>query len=106
MKPHFEILNSAAKRNLPFAVNQQHGYDLAALGELCDGGFISATFANSADGPTFIQPNITIKGREYLVSLTTRTSHLKHWGLNAGKWLATAIAAPVIISWLKKTLLG
>jgi hypothetical protein len=103
MQRHFEILKSAQAERLPARVDEHSAVELTILKELVDAGLLSATDATSFDGPAYLNPAITLEGREYLRNLEAERSpspSRKFRGLAQNNWvLASFIAIGGIIAW-------
>lgn len=71
---HRDLLARAAAGQLPDHVDRTTGISMAVLQELVEAGYINAIDANSMDGPCYLEPRITIQGREYLRTLHQRAT--------------------------------
>jgi hypothetical protein len=63
---HLRILRLGAEGNLPEVLDRQSGVSLHIVEELIGAGYIAAVDVSTIDGPGFMQPRITLAGREYL----------------------------------------
>lgn len=102
---HWDILRWAADGRLPVSVSAEDGIDVGVLRELMEEGYMNGINANSKDGPCYLEPRITISGREYLAELESRIAaatfagrvrKLAHLAL---AWVGGIITA-VLVSWL------
>ncbi|HMJ24442.1 MAG TPA: hypothetical protein VK475_01365, partial [Pyrinomonadaceae bacterium] len=66
------ILEIAARGQLPDSVSEASEFSIEAVGELIEAGYLAATDASSFDGTEYLDPRITIAGREYLRVLQAR----------------------------------
>jgi hypothetical protein len=103
MKQHLIILELADQGGLPKKINSASHLSVAAVQELIDAGHLKAIDASSLDGPAYLEPEITLTGREYLAGLRkeTEAGHMqaeKH----KGRPLASAKGIPdVRDAWLE-----
>lgn len=96
MKEHHHILELAAQNELPERIDSDSTFSVEIVRELVEAGYIKAINASSLSGVAFLNPKITLPGREYLAQLRgslegERVKNQKRTNLSAG--LATAIPA-------------
>jgi hypothetical protein len=111
MTPHslLSILQQAANSKLPQQVNDDSEIPVSLVGELVAAGYLEAVNASTSDGPCFVNPTITILGREYLRTLESRAREASVTGKVSkqfpalAKWLfgiVAAVAAALLVKWL------
>lgn len=66
---HKKILKLAIEGNLPKNISKDNFPDIDIFEELYDRGFVKAIDASSLAGKAFLEPKITLEGREYYESL-------------------------------------
>jgi hypothetical protein len=71
---HQHMLKLAASDELPREINEDGPLSVAVCRELYEAGLIDAADARTFDGDCFLQPRITIRGREYLNALEARAA--------------------------------
>jgi hypothetical protein len=105
LNEHQQILALAAAGKLPDRIEEGGAVPVAVFRELFEQGLVDAADASSKDGLEYLEPRITIAGREYLNTLEARTfaasplGRVQKAGLLVGGWLAgigTAVAADLI----------
>jgi len=69
IEPHHDVLRRAAKGALP---SQVKGIDAVVVKDLIASGHMAGGSVSTLDGPAFLEPRITIPGREYLATLDAR----------------------------------
>jgi hypothetical protein len=69
MKQHLTILELADEGRLPKKIDGASDLSVAVVQELIDAGCLKAIDASSFDGPAYLEPRITLPGREYLAEL-------------------------------------
>lgn len=72
MKDHLDILELAARGNLPERLDSSSTLTISVVQELIDAGLLKAIDASSSDGLAYLEPKITLAGREYLNLHTER----------------------------------
>ncbi len=109
--PHLQILRLAAAGTLPSSIDSGSAVSVQAVQDLINSGYMEAIDTSSLDGTAFLDPRITISGREYLraledraraASLTGKTS--KHLPVVL-KW-AFGIVAALIVAFITKQFIG
>lgn len=71
MEEHRSILHVAEAGQLPNTVDESSDFDMDVFEELIQSGLIGGTDACSDDGRCYLEPRITLAGREYLANLGT-----------------------------------
>lgn len=71
-RDHLNILDLAAQGKLPESVDSASNLSITAVQELVDAGYLKAIDASSFDGVAYMEPKITLTGREYLAQLRER----------------------------------
>lgn len=110
-EPHLQILRQAAAGALPNNVDSESSISVQALQDLISAGHMEAIDASSFDGPAFLDPRITIDGREYLRVLEERAQAASFTGKASKhlpavlKWVFGIVAA-LIVAALTKLLVG
>ncbi|WP_421794146.1 hypothetical protein [Hydrocarboniphaga effusa] len=66
MNEHLRILDLATRNALPAEIDDQSDPSAQIFRELLDAGYVTAIDASSFDGEAFLNPRITLAGREYL----------------------------------------
>jgi hypothetical protein len=74
MQEHFRILDLASRSALPEEIDEQSELPIAVVRELVDAGYLQAIDASSMDGDAYLNPRITLPGREYLRQLQREVS--------------------------------
>ncbi len=69
MKEHLIVLDLAAQGKLPYNIDSASHVSVAIVRELIDAGYLKALDASSFDGVAYMEPRITLAGREYLAEL-------------------------------------
>lgn len=69
MEEHFRILDRAAHETLPEQVDQNSDISISVVRELCEAGYLQAIDASTLGGRAYLNPRITVPGREYLRKL-------------------------------------
>ena len=69
MKEHMIVLELAAQGKLPDNIDSSSNVSVAVVQELVDAGYLKAIDASSFDGVAYMEPRITLTGREYLAQL-------------------------------------
>jgi len=72
MREHLRILELAAKGSLPRTIDSASDLPIEVVQELIEAGHLKAIDASSHDGLAYLEPKITLTGREYLAELTSR----------------------------------
>jgi hypothetical protein len=72
MKQHLMILEMAAQGKLPDKIDTTSDLSVTSVEQLVDAGYLTATDASSCDGAAYLEPKITLAGREYLDELRAR----------------------------------
>jgi hypothetical protein len=73
MKEHQIILDLAAQGKLPDNIDGDSHISVSIIRELIDAGYLKAIAASSFDGNAYINPRITLAGRDYLDELKEKT---------------------------------
>jgi len=74
MKKHKEILQLAIEGKLPNKISEDDFPDIDIFDELYQSGLIKAIDGSTFDGKAFINPKITLEGREYYEELKQKTA--------------------------------
>jgi hypothetical protein len=69
LEKHEYALSLAANEKLPDNISTSSRPSAAVIRELVDAGLIKAIDASSMDGPAYLNPQITLAGRQYLAQL-------------------------------------
>lgn len=69
MEEHFRILEMAARNTLPELVDENSELSFLVIRELYEAGCLDANDASSSAGMEYLNPRITLQGREYLRQL-------------------------------------
>ncbi len=69
MHEHLRILELASRGALPDSIDESSELSIEIVRELIEEGYLSAIDASSFDGKVYIEPRITLSGREYLRQL-------------------------------------
>jgi len=69
LKEHLRALDLAARSALPEQIDEKSDPPVTVIRELVEAGYLWAIDASTFDGDAFIQPRITLSGREYLAQL-------------------------------------
>jgi hypothetical protein len=79
MKEHLIILELAEQGKLPARIDGASDLSVALVEELIDAGYLKAFDASSLSGPAYLDPKITLAGREYLAELRegTEAKHMQ-----------------------------
>lgn len=72
MEEHFRILEMAARNALPERVDEDSELSVLVIRELYEAGYLDAADACSRDGMEYLDPRITLQGREYLRQLQSQ----------------------------------
>lgn len=88
-RAHRTILKAAARGELPQSIDEQSDFDVHLVKELVESGLLKAVDASSFDGPAFLNPTITVAGREYLRGSS---------GSGLQKWAAYATIGAFLIA--------
>jgi len=105
LNDHRKILERAAASKLPARIDGDSRVSLTAFRELYEQGLVDGADASDKDGDEFLEPRITLRGREYLNELERRAfdastvGRLKRAATLFGGWLAgiaTAVLADLI----------
>lgn len=72
MKNHIRILDLASRGTLPDQIDEDSELPVLIVRELVQAGYLTAIDASSMDGHAYLEPRITISGREYLRRLQQR----------------------------------
>jgi len=70
---HQRILEAAANLTLPDEIDESSEHSVSVVRELVESGFLDAADACSDDGDAYLEPRITMLGRQYLESLKLRS---------------------------------
>ena len=73
MKQHLMILELAEQGRLCKEIDAASDLPVAVVQELIDAGHLKSIDASSLTGPAYLEPKITLAGREYLAELRERT---------------------------------
>jgi len=76
MEEHRRILELAEAGDLPASIDSTAGVDLNIFVELYEAGMIECADASTLTAPAYLNPRITLRGREYLSSLRKRSTAL------------------------------
>ena len=71
MEKHQNILDSLASNNFPSQIDENNFPLINIFKELYEVGYVKAVDASSYDGICYMEPRITLAGREYLKKLTS-----------------------------------
>jgi hypothetical protein len=74
MEEHIRILELASRDALPEQIDKESELPIGVVRELIEAGYLSATDVSSHDGDTYLNPRITLPGREYLGKLQRERS--------------------------------
>jgi hypothetical protein len=105
---HLAVLKHAAEGTLPQQIDETSEVPINLVQELVTAGYLKAIDASSFDGPAFVDPKITLSGREYLRTLESRAREASISGKAAklfppfAKWLIgifTAVGTAILIKW-------
>jgi hypothetical protein len=102
---HRLVLEKAAASALPDQIDENSGIPVGVVHELIEEGFLHAVDASSDDGRSYMEPRITIAGREYLNELNRRvveaspSGKAKRLGLRVLDW-SGGIIAGILIAWI------
>ncbi len=66
---HIQILELAARDALPELIHERSEVPIRTVRELVDAGYLTAVNISSMDDEAFLEPRITLKGRDYLRQL-------------------------------------
>ena len=69
---HKNILEQAVQDKLPKQIDSENDISVQAIRELVEDGYLKAIDVSSDDGIGYLEPRITILGREYLNQLNER----------------------------------
>lgn len=69
MEEHQRILEDLISNRFPQGINEQSFSSIEIFKELYDRGFITAKDASADKGRAYLEPKITLSGREYLSKL-------------------------------------
>ncbi|EBA01301.1 hypothetical protein [Marinobacter sp. ELB17] len=69
---HQRILEAAANQTLPDEIDESSDYSVSVVKELVESGFLDASDVCSDDGDAYLEPRITLPGREYLESFKVK----------------------------------
>lgn len=72
MKEHLRVLDLASREALPSQIDEASDPSVGVVRELVEAGYLWAIDASTFDGPAYLNPRITLPGREYLAELTTQ----------------------------------
>jgi len=107
LSEHREILEMSVSGELPDRIDEDSDVSAEAVRDLVKDGYLEAADACSKDGLEFLDPKITILGREYLNDLNQRayeasaSGKLSRFGLRALDW-GLGIVAGLIIAWASR----
>lgn len=107
---HKEILQEAASNDLPDRINGESETPVEIVRELIEDGLLKAIDDSDKDGIEYIEPRITVAGREYLNHLNQRayegspTGKAHRIGFRLLDW-SGGIIAGLAIAWAGKNLL-
>jgi hypothetical protein len=90
---HLQILRLAAAGTLPSSIDSGSGVSVQAVQDLISSGYMEAIDTSSLDGTAFLDPRLTIYGREYFRVLEDRA----HAASLTGK---TRKHLPVMLKWV------
>ncbi len=85
MTEYEHVLRLAVRGKLPKTIDSGTRPSFTIVQELIEAGHLKAIDASSHDGPAFLEPRITMTGREYLAQIRERKKEgkqLKNDGLN------------------------
>lgn len=108
---HLLILRQAAAGTLPANVDANSPVPAEAVRDLIESGHLEAIDASSLSGPAFVDPRITVAGREYLGVLEERARAASLTG-KAGKYVSSllkwvfGIVAALLVAFLTKQFVG
>jgi hypothetical protein len=71
---HVRILELAARGALPDQIDEQSELPIAVVRELVEAGCLQALDSSSMDGDAYLEPRITLKGRQFLRQLQRDTA--------------------------------
>lgn len=69
MDDYLRVLELAERKALPPQINRDSDPEVSVVRELVEAGYLWAINATTFDGETFLNPRITLPGREYLARL-------------------------------------
>lgn len=105
---HRRILEAAAEGQLPYEISESSEFPVAVVKELVLAGYLEAADASSDDGDAYLEPRITLAGREYLKHLVSKDE--EKFQNSPGQvsrhvfgWIFTvlgAVVAGLILYWL------
>lgn len=103
------VLEKAAAGSLPDQIDENSAIPVGVVHELVEEGFLRAIDASSDDGREYMEPRITITGREYLNELNRRAVEASPSGkarrieLRILDW-SGGIIAGILIAWISTKL--
>ncbi|MCH2555702.1 MAG: hypothetical protein MK005_00205 [Alcanivorax sp.] len=110
LSSHKRILEKAVSNDLPDRINGESEIQVEIVRELVEAGFLKAADASDKDGIEYMEPRITVAGREYLNDLSQRayegspTGKAHRIALRILDW-SGGIAAGLVIAWVGQNLL-
>ena len=72
MDQHLRILQLASSKELPDKLDENSEFSIEIVSELIDAGYLKAIDASSFSGTAYLQPKITLYGREYIKELESQ----------------------------------
>jgi hypothetical protein len=94
MKEHEHILRVADRGKLPERIDGASRLSVSVVQELVEAGYLKAIDASSHDGVAYLDPKITLAGREYLAQLRERHED-KEIKAEGRKGRPTALRMPI-----------
>ena len=110
LSQHRKILEDAAENKLPERINASSEASAEVVRELIEERYLKAIDACDSDGLEYLEPRITVSGREYLNHLQQRAfegsakGKAHRFGLRLLDW-SGGIIAGLIIAWAGSNLL-
>lgn len=99
---HQQMLQLAASGQIPSRITAATGLSVSVCRELDEAGLLCATRAHTMDGFAFLNPRITVAGREYLNELEQRAAEAspvgkaKRIGYLAAGWIGGILTAVIV----------
>ncbi|ECH8973051.1 hypothetical protein QF32_09010 [Salmonella enterica subsp. enterica] len=97
MEQHKTILQALANGSFGNFINESSDMDINIFEELLSSGMVTAIDACTFDGKEYLDPKITLRGREFLNQLTAKPkeSALKVWFKT---WWKVIVAVTAVLS--------
>ncbi|PHI32239.1 hypothetical protein [Budvicia aquatica] len=97
MEKHKAILQALANSSLGDFINESSDMDINIFEELYSSGMVTAIASRADDGKEYLDPKITLRGREFLTQLLAKPKE-SAWKVWFKTWWKAIVAVTVVLA--------